>query len=454
MIRLDDHPTVRALRARPAPSHAAAPPTLDPADLKALCLDAGADDAGVVALDRPELDDQRADILAVFPRTRTLVSLVCRMQREPILSPARNIANLEFHQTTDAVNAAARLICARLALRGVRALNPPSGFPMDMAGFPGKVWSVSHKPVAVAAGLGRMGIHRNVIHPRFGSFVLLGTLLLDVDVTEQSRPIDYNPCLGCNLCVAACPVGAISEDGFNFAACYTHNYREFMGGFTDWAETVADAGSASAYRARVTDSESVSLWQSLAFGPNYKAAYCLSVCPAGEDVIGPFLADKPGFIKEVVKPLQAKPETVYVQRNSDAAAHVARRFPHKTTRLVGNVLRPTTIAGFVGAMQHVFQPGQSQGLDARYHFRFTGRETAECTVSIRDRRIEIRPGPPAPEPAAAGAPRPLLRVTADADAWLRFLRKDASLVRLLLTRRLRLRGDPRLLARFGRCFPG
>ena len=33
-------------------------------------------------------------------------------------------------------------------------------------------------------------------------------------------------------------------------------------------------------------------WQSLSYGPNYNAAYCLAVCPAGEDVIGPYLADK------------------------------------------------------------------------------------------------------------------------------------------------------------------
>src|SRR2546425_9647265 len=29
-----------------------------------------------------------------------------------------------------------------------------------------RMWVVAHKPVAVAAGLGHMGIHRNVIHPR------------------------------------------------------------------------------------------------------------------------------------------------------------------------------------------------------------------------------------------------------------------------------------------------
>jgi len=71
-------------------------------------------------------------------------------------------------------------------------------------------------------------------------------------------------------------VGAISPDGaFNFNACYTHNYREFMGGFTEWIEQVADIGSRNDYRSRVTDSESASMWASLSFGANYKAATAL-----------------------------------------------------------------------------------------------------------------------------------------------------------------------------------
>lgn len=62
-----------------------------------------------------------------------------------------------------------------------------------------------YEPVAVAAGLGRMGLHRNVIHPVFGSFVLLNTVLIEADMDEYNTPLDYNPCLGCRLCSAACP---------------------------------------------------------------------------------------------------------------------------------------------------------------------------------------------------------------------------------------------------------
>jgi NAD-dependent dihydropyrimidine dehydrogenase PreA subunit len=319
------------------------------------------------------------------------------------------------------------------------------GFPMEMDQFPGKVWLVSHKPVAVAAGLGMMGIHRNVIHQKFGNFILLGTVLIDAEVSEYNQPIDYNPCLECKLCVAACPVGAISPEGdFNFSACYSHNYREFMGGFTDWTENVADSKNRFDYRRRVSDAESTSMWQSLSFGANYKAAYCLSVCPAGEDVIGPYLADRKSHLKEVVKPLQDKEETVYVLKNSDAEDHVAKRFPNKKTKHVGNSLRPNSVNGFLGGLPRVFQPGKSAGLNATYHFTFTGDETREATVVIRDKRITVEDGHHG---------KPDLHVGADTGTWLGFLAKEKSIVWALIRRKIRLKGLPRLLLAFGRCFP-
>jgi ferredoxin len=324
-------------------------------------------------------------------------------------------------------------------------MNPAMGFPMEMDRFPGKVWVVSHKPVAVAAGLGMMGIHRNVIHPKFGNFILLGTILLDADVSEPGRPIDYNPCLECKLCVAACPVVAISNEGdFNFSACYTHNYREFMGGFTDWVGQVADSRDARDYRSRVSDAESASMWQSLSYGANYKAAYCLAVCPAGEDVIGPFLTDRKTHLKEVVRPLQEKDETIYVTRNSDAEAHVAKRFPRKKIKHVGNSLRPNSVPLFLGGLPLAFQPGKAAGLNATFHFTFTGREQRQATVVIRDRKIVVNDG---------HVGRPDLHVTADSQTWIGFLRKERNVLWALLRRKIRLKGPPKLLVAFGRCFP-
>jgi Fe-S-cluster-containing hydrogenase component 2 len=442
MASLEEHPTVVATRSKSLPI---LQNSIEANVLREICIEAGAADVGFVNLSRSEMDQERDDILRLFPATKSLVCIVCRMNPDSVRSPARNLANHEFHETGDEVNEVSRRIVVALAKRGVRAVNPPMAFPMEMDRFPGKMWSISLKPLAVAAGMGHMGLHRNVIHPKFGNFILLGAVLVDIPVTDENHSIDYNPCLTCKLCVAACPVGAISPDGdFNFSSCYTHNYREFMGGFTDWVETIASSTKATQYREKVTDSESASMWQSLAYGPNYKAAYCLSACPAGEDVIRPFLENRGAFISEVVKPLQQKEETIYVQPNSDGEDYVKKKFPHKRVKHVGAVLRPVSIRGFIKLMRHGFQPGKSKGLAARYHFRFTGSEPAECTVVISDQKIEVQDG-------IRGDCNIL--VTATSRGWLRLLRKEASIGWLLLTLQVRVWGNPMLLAAFGKCFP-
>jgi Fe-S-cluster-containing hydrogenase component 2 len=445
-MKLDDHPTVRVVRGRLSqPSTQISSSTLDAEWLRKLCLDAGADDVGFVELGRPALADQRDAILRIFPQAQSFISFVVRMNREPIRSPSRSVANLEFHHAGDRVNEVARTIVEALEACGVRALNPSMGFPMEMERFPGKIWVISHKPVAVETGLGRMGIHRNVIHPRFGNFILLGTIMLDTEVSRYDRPLDYNPCLECKLCVVACPTGAIGSDGhFDFSACYTHNYREFMGGFTDWVEQIAESTNARHYRYKVTDSESASMWQSLSFGANYKAAYCLAVCPAGEEVIGPYLINPKRHVEEVVKPLQHKPETVYVVPGSDAESQVARRFPQKTVKRVGNGLRPRSIDQFLSGLPNVFQRGRAAGLDATYHFTFTGAERAQATVAIRNKALAVSDG-------HLGTAE--CHVIADSRTWLGFVRKERSLLWALLTRKIRIKGPPRLLVAFGNCFP-
>ena len=362
------HPTIEAHRRRLVPEKISEP--LDADWLRQLCLDAGADDVGFVEIGRMALAGEQPHIQRAFPHTRSLISFVLRMNRDNVRSPARSVANSEFHHTGDEVNDVARRITAALERAGIRALNPPMGFPMEADRWmTERIWTVAHKPVAVAAGLGHMGIHRNVIHPCFGNFILLGTILVGAEIGAYSQEIDYNPCLECKLCVAACPVGAIGADGaFNFSSCYTHNYREFMGGFSDWVETIADSRDGKDYRRRVKESESVSVWQSLSFGANYKAAYCMAVCPAGEDVIGPYLASKKGFADDVMRPLQAKREPVYVIPGSDAETHVTKRYPHKTVRQVRSSLRPRSIAALLQGMPHSFQRHAAGKLDTTYHF--------------------------------------------------------------------------------------
>ena len=445
MSQLAEHPSVKRFNDR-GPS-VNPPSTLDARELRQLCLDLGADDVGFVEVDRPEVGSERNDILSFFPHAQSLISFVVRMNREPIHNPARSVANVEFEQAGERVNHVAHSIVAALEAKGIRAINPAMGFPMEVARGTGtKLWVVSHKTVAVAAGLGQMGIHRNVIHPRFGNFILLGTVLVDTSISEYQHSLDYNPCVECKLCVSACPVGAIASDGaFNFSACYTHNYREFLGGFTDWVGQIADSKNAAEYRQRVNDGESASMWQSLSFGANYKSAYCMGVCPAGDDVLAPFLTDRAQYLRDVVRPFQDKEETVYVIPKSDAEEYVAKHFPRKHTKRVGNGLnRLRSIQAFLNGMPLTFQRNQSKGLAATYHFTFTGEEELNATVNIRNQKLEVLEGHNG---------KADIVVTADARTWLGFLAKERNLVWALLRRKIRIKGSPRLLLAFGKCFP-
>jgi hypothetical protein len=170
----------------------------------------------------------------------------------------------------------------------------------------------------------------------------------------------------------------------------------------------------------------------------------MAACPAGEDVIGPFLSSRAGFLNDVVEPLRAREEPVYVIPGSDAEAYVTKRFPHKRPRWVGAGRRPHNIRSFLAALPHLFQRHQAGGLDATYHFTFTGAEPADATVVIRQKTIRVEPG---------HTGKADLRIVADGPTWLGFIAKERNLLWSLLRRKIRLRGSPRLLAAFGRCFP-
>lgn len=74
---------------------------------------------------------------------------------------------------------------------------------VDTSPFMDKAW-------AVRGGLGWLGKHSNVITKELGSWVFIGSILLDVELDYDTEAVDDH-CGTCTACLDACPTGAIVE---------------------------------------------------------------------------------------------------------------------------------------------------------------------------------------------------------------------------------------------------
>jgi epoxyqueuosine reductase len=106
---------------------------------------------------------------------------------------------------------------------------------VDSAPVMDKVW-------AKKSGLGWVGKHSNLIHPKNGSFFFIAELIIDLDLEADGPIKDY--CGTCTRCIDACPTDAIVEpyvvDGSKCISYLTIELKdeilpnEFSGKMNDW----------------------------------------------------------------------------------------------------------------------------------------------------------------------------------------------------------------------------
>ena len=76
---------------------------------------------------------------------------------------------------------------------------------------------IDEKSAAAKAGLGVIGCNSLLINPVYGSYVFIGSFLINTELPYSVYEI--GSCLRCGKCKEGCPGKAISEQGFDTRAC-------------------------------------------------------------------------------------------------------------------------------------------------------------------------------------------------------------------------------------------
>lgn len=143
--------------------------------------------------------DERLDPTLLLPGARTVISLACNYWHTDEVSPvARYARGRDYHATMkDRIRAFRRAY--KDAFPGVRDYGG-----VDAVTVMEKVW-------AVRAGIGTVTKNGCLTTPEFGSYVVLATVILDLELDAYPSVIATDQCGRCRICIDACPTSAIGE---------------------------------------------------------------------------------------------------------------------------------------------------------------------------------------------------------------------------------------------------
>ena len=425
-----------------------------------------ADDVGLVSIDHPALAHERDEIRYVYPHARSLIVLIGEENKPSMQSRYLPTANHELYGCEERLfHWGARTIKHLTALGG-EALTTTIGWPQEVSvRWADKIWPLSHKLVAQAAGLGVIGTSRNFLHEKFGAYCLIDTIVTNLEFMPEEyaarAPLDWNPCLECNLCIASCPTGAIRADGeFDFFACYNHTYRDSIPGFLDLVRDAAE-GKPDRFEKRWSDAEVAALWQSLAFRVEYRCFNCVATCPAEmHEAFHNDREERARYQAEHLKPLTYTRSRVEEQFVIDTpAVRDALGIPPGEWRTPPDVTRPGqgvtrlvslqrirvgNIDSMMRMMPMYFRPNEAKGIDMTCQIDLSGEGGGRWILRIVDQRCTTSPGV---------APRFDLRITCAGATFLGIHRGQINAAKELLLGRVKLEGRKGLFLLFPRIFP-
>jgi len=250
--------------------------------IKEFALGIGVDDVGIAAV-KDYKSPRSPDLQSIFPGAKSLVVLAyktlsnCESENMQIAMGGR-LDEMEFARSSN--YRVARFLEKELK---AKAMTVPPSYPLYMSlETKGTIGDFSLRHAAIAAGLGNLGRHNLVIHPKMGSRVVFTTVITNLDLPSDP-PVIEKLCTDCNVCVESCPAGALDGEGkTDDMKCLKNSQPYGIGSairfWTKFAESTTED-----QKKMVKDVNFWRLYQAGFIGFQYFCFNCFKSCPVGQN---------------------------------------------------------------------------------------------------------------------------------------------------------------------------
>ena len=216
-----------------------------------LALNAGAIDVGIATTETLEGGPPSADLSYVLHGAKSAVVFALPLDTEKI---ERFLKKEDFSghcldnvRTNTHASGIALELARFLEMKGHTAVPVESNFVYRKdtpRGLLDEKPPISHRYLAVRAGIAHFGLSGNVIRKKEGAAIILGSVVTDAPLMPtEPLPVEENYCDACKLCQSACASGLMHLDEkatitlggveFSYARRQSYNRCDYVcGGFT------------------------------------------------------------------------------------------------------------------------------------------------------------------------------------------------------------------------------
>ncbi len=79
---------------------------------------------------------------------------------------------------------------------------------------------------AQIAGIGFFGKNQLIINEDYGSYLFLGIVFVNIEITEEITHKVTDSCGDCRKCIVACPMNALTDSGYEMTKCISYYNQE------------------------------------------------------------------------------------------------------------------------------------------------------------------------------------------------------------------------------------